>query len=237
MISSFPFHCLLYFFMSLAIQAPPNSSLLTSYVSWPSTIFSHLLIHCSTTFLHVLSLVLLISSTIIKILSPGFQGSDNCKKFSIIDIIISLSRREWLGEVRTRMPFAIVVSLEEHGPRGKVRCISGYSKGGGEVGKAKDRFGQDQWLQWLKHWLALERPVPGKIYFGQINKGRGDIGVIRNESLVEVGKAKEGSNILYLGECGPWCNAINFDRIHGEFTRFNDHPKILDFWGGKFAFF
>ena len=63
MISSFPFHCLLYFFMSLAIQAPPNSSLLTSYVSWPSTIFSHLLIHCSTTFLHVLSLVLLISST------------------------------------------------------------------------------------------------------------------------------------------------------------------------------
>ena len=63
MISSFPFLPLLYFFTSLAIWALPDSSLLISYVPQPSTIFSYLLIHCSTTFLHVLSLVLLISST------------------------------------------------------------------------------------------------------------------------------------------------------------------------------
>ena len=59
-ISSFPF---LHFFMSLAIWAPPDSSLLTTCVSWPSTVFFYLLIICSTTFPCILSLVLLISST------------------------------------------------------------------------------------------------------------------------------------------------------------------------------
>ena len=50
------------FLTSLTVQAPPDSSLLTSYFPLPSTIFSYLLIHYSTTFHHVLLLVFLISS-------------------------------------------------------------------------------------------------------------------------------------------------------------------------------
>ena len=58
-ISSFP---LLHFFTSLAIQALPDSSLLPTYIPWPSAVFFYLLIYCSTTFPRILSLVLLISS-------------------------------------------------------------------------------------------------------------------------------------------------------------------------------
>ena len=56
----FSFPPSLYFFMSLAVQALLDLSLPTSYVPQPSTIFSYLHIHYSTTFLHVLLLVLLI---------------------------------------------------------------------------------------------------------------------------------------------------------------------------------
>ena len=59
MISSFSF---LYFFTSLTVRALPDSSLLTTHVPWPSTVFFYLLIICSTTFPHILPLVLLTSS-------------------------------------------------------------------------------------------------------------------------------------------------------------------------------
>ena len=62
-ISSFLFLPSLYFFISLTVWAPPDSSLLPSYCPLPSTNFSYLLIHCSTTFHHVLSIVVPISFT------------------------------------------------------------------------------------------------------------------------------------------------------------------------------
>ena len=85
--------------------------------------------------------------------------------------------------------------------------------------------------------MALGDPVPGKIFLGQVNKEMDYIGVVWNEPLIEVGKAKEGLNILHLGGYWPLCNAIEFDRVHGKFTRFDDHTKIFDFRGGKVAFF
>ena len=47
--------------------------------------------------------------------------------------------------------------------------------------------------------MTLGSPAPGKIFLGQVNKGTGYIGVVWNESSIEVGKAKEGSDILHLG--------------------------------------
>ena len=75
----------------------------------------------------------------------------------------------------------------------------------------------------------MENPVPGKIFLGQVNKGTGYIGVVWNELLIEVDKAKEGSDILHLGGYWPLCNAIKFDRVYGKFTRLDDHTKIFDF--------
>ena len=49
----------------------------------------------------------------------------------------------------------------------------------------------------------------------------GNIEVVGNESLVEIGKAKEGLGILYLGGYRPLCNSIKLDRVHGKFSRLN----------------
>ena len=85
--------------------------------------------------------------------------------------------------------------------------------------------------------MALGSPAPGKIFLGQVNKGMGYIGVVWNEPLIEVGEAKEELDILHLGGYRPLCDAIEFDGVHGEFTRFDDHTKIFHFRGGKVAFF
>ena len=39
--------------------------------------------------------------------------------------------------------------------------------------------------------LACGGPVPGEVLLGEIDERVGDVGVIRDEASVEVGKAKE----------------------------------------------
>ena len=40
------------------------------------------------------------------------------------------------------MPFAVGISLEEHGTRGEFGCIGGNGKGGREVREVENGFGQ-----------------------------------------------------------------------------------------------
>ena len=42
-----------------------------------------------------------------EVMSPGFEGMDDCQEFSVIDIIVPFHWEEGLREVRTGMPFAI----------------------------------------------------------------------------------------------------------------------------------
>ena len=48
--------------------------------------------------------------------------------------------------------------------------------------------------------MACGRPVPREVFLGEVNKGLGDIGVVRDEVTVEVCKAQKGANIFdFLG--------------------------------------
>ena len=42
-----------------------------------------------------------------EVVSPGFEGMDDCQEFSIVDIIISFRWGEGLREVGTGVPFTI----------------------------------------------------------------------------------------------------------------------------------
>ena len=61
--------------------------------------------------------------------------------------------------------------------------------------------------------IGIGGPIPGKIFLGQVNKGMSYIGVVWNEPSVEVGKAKEGSDILHLG--GYRCIAFGVSVFEG----------------------
>ena len=56
----------------------------------------------------------------------------------------------------------------------------------------------------------------------------GNIGEVRNESSVEVGKAHKGMNVLELLRRGPRVNTIKFDWVHGEFIRLDNHTKVAN---------
>ena len=43
----------------------------------------------------------------------------------------------------------------------------------------------------MKGRLVRGRPIPSQVLFGEVDQGAGNIGVVGDESLIEVGKAKE----------------------------------------------
>jgi len=75
-----------------------------------------------------------------------------------------------------------------------------------------------------------------EILFGEVDEGTGNIGVVGDESMVEIGKAEEGAYVFDFSGCWPFGNPVKFDGVHGELTRFDDHSKVFYLVGGEFAF-
>ena len=46
-----------------------------------------------------------------EVVSPGFQGTNDSKEFSVVDVVVLFYWGEQLGEVGTGVPFAVRVSL------------------------------------------------------------------------------------------------------------------------------
>ena len=54
--------------------------------------------------------------------------------------------------------------------------------------------------------------------------------------MVEVGKAKEGMDFLNLSRGWPCGDAIKFDQVHDELTRYYNHSKVFNFWDIELTF-
>ena len=63
----------------------------------------------------------------------------------------------------------------------------------------------------------------------KIKMGTSDSGVVRDELIVEVGEVKKGTHLLDFGGGWPCSNAVKFDWVHGELTRFHNHSEIFNF--------
>ena len=135
------------------------------------------------------------------------------------------------------MPVTVGVGLEEDGTGRVFGCIGGNGEGGGEIGEVEDGLCKEETFEGLKGGLASGGPVPREILLSEVEERAGDIGIVRDELSVEIGEAKERANVLHLSWCGPICNAIEFDRVHGQLAGFNDHAEVFYLVGGELALF
>ena len=91
----------------------------------------------------------------------------------------------------------------------------------------KDGFGEEEAFEGVKGGLARRGPVPGEVLFGEVEERAGDVGVIRDESSVEIGETKKRVNVFHLSWCRPICDAIEFDGVHGQLAGLNNHSKVF----------
>ena len=166
-----------------------------------------------------------------EVVSPGFQGVNNGEEFPVIDVIVSFFQREQLGEIRAGMPITIGVCLEKDGARGIFGGV-----GSGEVWEVEDRLQQGKGLEGFKRCLACGRPIPRKVFLGEIDKGSGNVGAVRNKTSIKVREAEEGSHVLDSLRSGPTGDTIQFNGVHGKLSRFDNHSKIFYFGGGEATF-
>ena len=75
-----------------------------------------------------------------EIVPLGLQSADDGEELLVVDIVVSFGWDKRLGEVRTGVPVAVRVGLEEDGARGVLRGVSCNGKGGGKVREVENRF-------------------------------------------------------------------------------------------------
>ena len=165
----------------------------------------------------------------LEVVAPGSETSNDCKEFVIVDIVLSFSGGEQPGEVGVGVSVPISIGLQEDTSRGMFGGISGNGKGVGKVGETEDWLGKEELLEMLKGGLTSRGPRPGTILLGEVKERAGNIGKVGGKSLVEVGKAHKGVDILELLEGGPQVNAIKFHWVHGKFIRVDNHSEVLYF--------
>ena len=92
---------------------------------------------------------------------------------------------------------------------------------------------EEELFQLIERLLTGRGPIPTVVLFHKIQKGVGNSRVVRDESTVEVDKAKEGSYIFDFGRGWPGGDAVKFDQVYDKLTRFHDHSKVFYFWDVK----
>ena len=85
--------------------------------------------------------------------------------------------------------------------------------------------------------MARRGPIPGKVFLGKVEERASDIGVIGDEASVEIGEAKERADIFHLGGSWPIGDPIEFNWVHGQLTRLDDHAEVFNLVGGEFTLF
>ena len=135
------------------------------------------------------------------------------------------------------MPVSIGVSLEEDSTGCMFGHIGGYGEGGRQIGEVENGLQEEEAFKEVEGGLARGRPVPRKAFLGKINEGMGNVGVVRNKVLIEIGEDKEGANVLYLGWSRPACNSVELNRVHSQLAGFYYHSEVFNLVRGKLAFF
>ena len=94
-----------------------------------------------------------------EVMAPFFQGLDDCKEFSIIDIVVSFSRREGGRTISTRVEVSVKVLLHEYSSRGSERGISHDKEQFGSVRHSDHWCRQEHFFELDEHIVLFLSPI------------------------------------------------------------------------------
>ena len=88
--------------------------------------------------------------------------------------------------------------------------------------------GGEGFLKGVKSILAFLSPGPLNILAGQAGEGNSDVGVSRDETMIEVGKTKEGLDVLNLTRLQPFLDSLDFVTGHSQASGRKDITQVFD---------
>ena len=163
------------------------------------------------------------------VLFPFLQCENDGKEFTIVDVIVSFSGNEGLGEIGTWVWVAIEIVLKKDGSGSKEGSIGHNGKGTGYIRDAKDRSGGKGGPESVEGSLLEGGPIPWLILLGQKVERSDNMGEVRDELTIEICKPEERVNAFDRGRGFPVVNSSQFDRVHHNVSLANDHAEEFHF--------
>src|SRR5882724_11567748 len=133
-----------------------------------------------------------------------------------MDIIIEFWGRKCLGVESNRVQVAIGSRNGKDSSECIVRGISLDCDLSVRNPMGKDRSCGESLFKCFKGRMALIREMPGGTLVGKMRERDCDFGISINEMTVEIGKAKEGLNVLDFLWYWPILDNLDFVWGHGE---------------------
>ncbi|KIO14045.1 hypothetical protein M404DRAFT_121769 [Pisolithus tinctorius Marx 270] len=100
---------------------------------------------------------------------------------------------------------------------------------------SENRSGAEGILQAEESGVALLGKVPRSTLSREASERNDDVGVVINESSIEIGETKEGLDVSHLPQLRPVMDCLNLLGGHGETGGRKNVAKVLDGVGVKLA--
>jgi hypothetical protein len=169
--------------------------------------------------------------------SLNLECLEDRKEFLIMDVVIEFRSGECLGVKSDRMYFTIVRRDEgEDGRRGIVGSVCFHYELGVRNPMCEDRSCGESLLECVEGRLTILGKVPLDFLPSWSRERNCDIGVVMDESSIEVGEPKKRLDIFHFTGYRPLLNGLDLVGSHGKAVWREDISEILHGVTVPFAF-
>ena len=151
-----------------------------------------------------------------QVMTPGGEHLRDCQELLIMSVIVQLHSGGGVGVKGDGVDLVVRASDGEDGGDGVVGGVSLYHDRsiGGPVNE--HQCGGERIFQAEEGLPTVVREVPRNSFSDKAGERDHDVQVALDEPVVEIGKAKEGLNVLDFLWFGPIENCLDFIVGHGE---------------------
>ena len=101
---------------------------------------------------------------------------------------------------------------------------------------SENRSGSESLLQEVESRVTVVSEFPRSVFAGKLCERNDNIGVVMDESMVEVHESKEGLNVLNFPQFQPIRNGLDFLRRHGQSIGGKTETEVLSGGGMELTF-
>ena len=122
--------------------------------------------------------------------SPDMEGLKDCEQFFVMGVIIEFQGTEGAGMESHGVDFTGIGLVRKDGTQSIIGGIGFYNDRFIRDPVGQDRCRGESGFQGLEGFLGGIGKVPWDTLAGQLGKRNHDVGIIRNEAVVKISKAK-----------------------------------------------
>ncbi|KIN94458.1 hypothetical protein M404DRAFT_168173 [Pisolithus tinctorius Marx 270] len=143
-------------------------------------------------------------------------------------IIVEFWHSHGVGVESDWAEFTVGAGDRQNTSNGIVGGVSFHCKWSVRVPVCEDRSRAEGILQVEEGRVTLLRKVPRSTLLCEVSEQNNDVGVVINESLIEICKAKERLDVLHLLQVRPVMDCLSLLSGHGETRGRENITKVLD---------